>query len=435
MNAKNLKQTMILFVLNTFLIVGIILVANIIGKSVYAAGFEKAVMWSAEWSSLAGAATSKVEGADALFFNPAGLTEGRQREASLNFSPTASKFTGPNTTNNNRQKGEQNISPVSGILYTQKINDKASFGLGTYVAGGSSASYEKVDFSNVSPMLDTLKPDIKSEIQVIEASIGGAYKITKNFSIGASWRASFVNAEMASAEVITHPKFGKMLVATEIKDLKDENYNGYRLGAQYHSNNRKWGVGASYRSNVDFVAEGKATVKVESAMTNMAPVSTQVDNKDAAISNSFPEQYTIGAYKQFGKYTTLLSEYDFTKYSRNEKVKVTGGVNSEIKQNWKDMHNAKLGIVYSGIKNVALRAGYAQTSQVTPSNAARSTFSSPGKGHTIALGSGTSLLKGKLLLDFAGETSFAKGTSTDANLKGEYSSVAYSAHTSLKYNF
>ncbi|MFN8370346.1 MAG: hypothetical protein U0T83_06950 [Bacteriovoracaceae bacterium] len=81
--------------------------ALLIGANTFAAGFEKSVLWSAKWASLAGNAASGVTGADSVYYNPAGLAAGANNELSLNFSPTYSQFKGPIPVSNVQVTGKK----------------------------------------------------------------------------------------------------------------------------------------------------------------------------------------------------------------------------------------------------------------------------------------------------------------------------------------
>src|SRR5436305_1800620 len=89
---------------------------------VFAAGFEKGIMWSGKYSGIGNAAASSVHGAESLYFNPAGLPSGSgMAEVSGNFSPTLPKFTGQlgNTTFSvpvTEQNTGTQFSPVFGVL-------------------------------------------------------------------------------------------------------------------------------------------------------------------------------------------------------------------------------------------------------------------------------------------------------------------------------
>ena len=106
------------------------------------------------------------------------------------------------------------------------------------------------------------------------------------------------------------------------------------------------------------------------------------------------------------------------------------------------MHVARVGAEYTGYA-MPLRFGYAYTSQVTPSDYSRSTFSSPGPGHSFTAGTGM-IVGNNIDLDGALEYSFASGTGHNQNAPAgvaevgtdsDFKSHVYVAHLSAKYHF
>src|SRR5690606_13578256 len=159
----------------------------------------------------------------------------------------------------------------------------------------------------------------------------------------------------------------------------------------------------SYRSQTSFNAKGTATA----VRNTTGGTITNLRLGDTWISNVFPHQISLGAFFKLSDLWKVSPEYSFTNYSENKFLGISGGVASTIAQNWKNQHIGRLGFEYLGM-GIPLRFGYAYTSQVTPSDHARSSFASPGSGHAIAAGSGMSL--GTIDFDFAGEYSFASGS-------------------------
>ena len=66
------------------------------------------------------------------------------------------------------------------------------------------------------------------------------------------------------------------------------------MGAQYNGEDDHWGVGASWRTNVDFTLKGKSSGRV---VTAAAPTTeTALPGTDATAANSFPTQINVGGY-------------------------------------------------------------------------------------------------------------------------------------------
>ena len=268
-----------------------------------ALAYEKVLGWSARWSSLAGAASSAVEGADAIYFNPAGMVNGPSNEWSANFSPTFSEFAGPNTPSNgdgeraDSQTSERGMSPFFGLLYQQKINKKVSVGTGVYAVGGTNVEYKDVDFSNIRlNNIESARETIKSQIKIIEFSLAGAYRYSKNLSFGIAWRIVKASGELQSvgASLTDNPAEGAAVLGISLKDLEDTQYGGYRLGIQYMNDSKKFGAGFSMRNAVDLELEGQSSGFVDLAATPNGK--TALKGGDIKASNSFPYQFSLGFF-------------------------------------------------------------------------------------------------------------------------------------------
>ena len=385
----------------------------------WSAGFEKSVLWSAKWSALGGSSSAAVSGSESVIFNPAGLVNGEGQDISLHVSPTMSQFKGPITQDNVTIDGEETTTYPVGLLYSYKLNDKWSFGAGYYVAAGTQAKYDDVNFGGA------YKPDFLSDIKILELGLSAGYKLNDNWNLGLTYRYSQVEAEY---------KFAAGSSAVELKDLEATDAAGFRLGAQYKADSEDWGLGFSYRSEVAFDAEGTATSIVIAD-------GTRNSLGDTTLSNALPAQYNLDAFYTLNDSWKLYGGLTFTEYSVNKQIDLKGtiaGSVPKITQNWDDQWNYRLATSYHGIENWELRGGYVLTSQVTDSKAASPTFASPGEGHTFVLGAGTHCMDEKLHYDVAVEYSMASGdgeTAPPTSRKGEFSSAGTTVHLSAKYLF
>lgn len=406
--------------------------------SAMAAGFEKTVMWSGEWTGVAGAATGAVEGGDSLFFNPAGLVHGEDKELSFNFSPLFTHVQGAQTENDESIDSEKEMRPVFGFTSKMKINEDFAVGAGLYVSGGSGAGFDNVKYTG----FEAYKPNVMSKVQIVELGLGGAYKIDKNFSVGATYRITMAQADLASA---AKNDAGTALLGLELTDLTGYDYSTFRLGAQYRSDDKSWGLGVNYRSELFIDAEGDAKGKI--SLGGAAPL--DMTGSKATAETYLPQQINIGGFYKYTPKSTIFLEYGWTEYSKNKEIKLggdlslpaaAGGTNvlegNTVVQNWHNMNIIRIGNA-TEIGSGILRVGYAYTSQVTNSDAAAITYSAPGAGHTFAFGGGRKYLGDRLLVDGALEYSYSegRGTKEDVDVSGDYESSGVAAHLSAKYLF
>lgn len=408
----------------------------------HAGGFEKATTWSGHYAAMAGAATSIVNDSEALFFNPAGLSALRGPNVSLNFSPTFSKFEGPVVRNNTALEGNREFSPIFGATAGYGLNEKWGVGLGVYVSGGTKAVFENVDYTSISSNFDNLKPTVKSDLSVVEAALGTGFEVLPGLRLGGAWRVLMVDAELSSATASA-----ASLQSVEIKDLSDTRFNGFKAGIQYSPKDSHWGVGASWRSQVKFIAKGKSSGKIE--LGTVAANAFDLTGGDATVANTFPQQVSGGFFFDVvPQKLRLIAEYTWSQYSKNKDLEISGGLTfpttfpspllagrtsaiPSIAQNWMDQHNARFAGEYRLTDPLALRAGYVLTTAVVPRSAARATFSSPGLGHTITAGAGYRFTD-HLSVNGAGEYSFASGTvNGQGPTEGDYSTNAWVLHAGV----
>lgn len=404
-------------------------VAALVGTNAYAGGFEKNVTWSGKYVGIGGAAVSRVEGSESIYFNPAGLASkrGEHGDVSLNFSPTFAKYKGAfSYATRAQEESDKSFIPVGGVTASYQLIDRLSVGVGYYVSGGTSAVFENVDVGT--PFGFTI-PELKSELALTELAVGLGYEVLPGLRIGAAWRMLNVGGDFFFAANSGNPATSAY---TKIEDIKATKYNGFKVGAQYSNPDKTWGVGATFRNGVTFAADMRRTVF---AVNN----SVAVPAADGTITSTFPWQASIGGNYSLTDAWHLHAEFTHTDYDHNRRIEYTGTNAVAIPLNWKDQQNYKLGVEYTGIENLALRAGYVLTTQVVPNGTANATFSSPGKGHTVALGAGRSFLNEVLDVNVAAEHSWASGDVAQgtypAPVGGEYASSSWAAHLGAAYKF
>jgi len=408
----------------------------------FAAGYEKAAIWSAHSSALGNAVSANISGADALYFNPAGLSNGSQGtgDLSLNFSPTYSQFKGP--INGSTLTSTRTMSPVVAALFSYKLKENFGIGIGYYVSGGTKASYENIAFT--APF--TITPNVSTELAITETAVGFGYKVNPSWSLGAAWRVAMINASLAKPTV-SGSGASAVLVGLSLNDLSATNFNGVKAGVQYHPEGKTWALGLSFRSALSFEATGTTGGTAQAAAAPALPLT--VSSNAVSIKNQFPMQVGLGFFDVCSEKWNWAAEYTWTQYSKNKIIDITGSTtitggssdipvaldSTDITQNWFDQHNLRFGVEYKGIEKIPLRYGYVLTSQVTNRFAAGPTFSSPGLGHTFVLGSGYQI-SDKVKTDLAVEYSKASGKGMDSIL-GEttYSTNAWVVHASLGYTF
>lgn len=408
------------------------------------AGYEKTALWSAKSAGVASAVSASVTGADSLYFNPAGLGSEKGFNLNVHFSPTLSKFKGPISTTT-ALESKQGFLPIGGILASFSPMEKLGIGAGFYIAGGSTVKYEGVDFSSYSATFTTTQT-IESKIQMYEGSIGAGYELIEGLKVGAAWRMTMVNAALSSTIIKPLNAAGthKLMSSAAYADLKQNKFDGFRLGVQYAPKESCWGVGVAYRSKSAFKVKGTSTFTGKSnVLGDITATASTVE-----LESQLPQALNVGGYIDLmDKKLRLLPEYQFIDYGSVRQLVFTGSqvitapvalastnVLPNIDQNWKPQHALRLGAEYSGLDIATLRAGYGINTKVTPTDRARATFVAPGTGHSIIVGAGTTFMEKKLGLDVAADYSFSKGDGVnELGNAGSFSATGMTAHLSLSY--
>jgi len=422
----------------------LILAVALLSSNAHASGFEKAVMWSGKYAGAAGAgAAGGVSGSQSLYFNPAGLASAG--DVSLNYSPTWINVDGSLVTATRVDQSRPGVLPFGGGFVSYG-SGPWGFGMGAYLAGGEKAIYPNVDLTPISNSFTTYTPTLETDLVIVEYSIGGAYEVMPGLKFGAAWRISKATGTLSSIlETTTNTAFSHIV----IRDAKDTRYNGFRLGAMYEDPaNFRWGVGASYRSKVTFDAPGTGTGET---IVIPAPVNsvTAQNVADTRIGVSLPAAYSVGGHYAVNDSFKLLAGIDYVKYSVDDQVYIIGTANGvtipNIALNWSDEWNWRLGVEYSGIHALKLRAGYVRTSQVTNTTNAKATLAPPAGGNTFTIGAGYSVMA-NLDIDGAFEYAHASGdgsmTMPTSSLKELLAGVTtttkanvYGVHTGVTYRF
>lgn len=405
-----------------------IVLGAFMSSAVFAAGFEKNVLWSGKYQGFAGAATSSVNDSQALFFNPAGLgfVEGKG-DVSLNFSPTFSKFSGPVSATQTDKDSKEAFSPLGAATSSYRLSDRFVLGLGAFASGGTNTKYDGINGGGT-----ITSGTAESTLRILDFTLGAAAKVTNEFSLGVAWRVSYVTAELAS---VASPN-----LQLKLKDLKSTDYSSFRVGAQYKTEDL--GIGLNVRTPVKMTLEGDAELSGNAAYNGTY--------SGATVGAEFPFLIALGGDYKIARDWTLYTDVSWANYSANEKLDITassannvvanavlGGVsNGDIKLNWKDQWVARLGTEWRAIENWAFRAGYAFTSRVTSEDYAKATLSPPGNGHTFTIGTGADF--GALSADLALDYSLVSGSGRDlqaGGLSGDYKTTAYAAHLGVTYSY
>ncbi len=443
----------------SFLLISLLL-ASVISSG---AGFEKAVLWGAKYSGVAGVAAPGVKGSDSIYYNPAGLVNSSEfGEFVFNLSQSSSTVKGPVVPSSNvllagptvssftyaekKETSNNGTSIIPGVTYSMKLTDSLSLGLGYYAVGGVKANYEDVDFAPRS-----LKAKVSSDVVITEFATGLGYKVSESFRLGAALRYTMTNASFNSMGYTPSASGVAAITALEVKDIKAAQLDSVRLGAQFDLS-EAIKLGFTLRTETKLNGTGKASGKANACANASctAVVDLNIAEVDAKVETSLPMALGLSTEIKLSEAWKFFGEYVFTQYSKIEKVVVDGTITvgstsadiTDIDLKWKDQHNLKLAGEYAGI-SWPVRFGYVWTSQVSNSEYARASFTPPGAASTYTLGTGHEFQAGSQPMEFnlAVDYTTLSGSASDTpanslnSPKGSYDATALGIHTGLSYKF
>ena len=416
-----------------------VLAACLVGSSAFAAGFEKTIMWGGESAGLAGVAVPNTEGSEALYFNPAGLVSDKQgQDLSFNISPTWTTNKAP-VNNLNEESTSEMFNTPAGLVYGITPNEKWGFGGGVYVAGGSSSKHDGITVGTLSHEFEA-----STDIQLIELALGAGYKVSEKLKVGMAWRVM-----MASASMKTIQRGAGSTTNLELNDMKDTQFTGFKLGAQYQLN-EKTNIGLTYRSEVHFSLDGTYGGAAYTAGPTFA-----IAESDVTAKSALPQAVQLGFKHVLNEKWNLYGQYDWINYSIVNNITIDGALTvtgvgttdnpADMETKWDDQHTVRLGAEYLGW-SLPFRFGYAWATKVSNLDFATATTTPPAAGHLFTVGTGYSFgenfkLNGAIeyVPSYSAEVSAGAdagttGTGTDMR-NGEYSASAYTVHLGLAYNF
>lgn len=415
-----------------------LILISVLSASAFAAGYEKNILWSGRHGGVAGVGAAWSSGAEALYYNPAGLvTEEGKQQATFNLSPTTSLYKAPVVNNDAVIESEREFYAVPALFYSRNMGDKMAVGAGIYVAGGSRVKYTNLDLTSVMSNY-TIREELKSEFAAYEISFGGAYKVMPGLKVGAAYRFGMVSAEFSQLANLG----GGNGLKVSVTDLSGSQH-GFRMGAQYAPEGKPFGLGINYRSPMHLKLKGDIAGSINGSTAGVT------DSGDANLKTIFPQQLSVGGfYDVMPEALRAHAEYVWTNYSRNQFIDVGGSVTIPgpatipltVTQKWRDQHNVRLAGEYLKTK-YPIRAGYVWSSGVENPAIASAIFAAPGVAHTFTVGTG----RGNEKWDFniAGEYIYAERdkANVDAaendvgNRNGRYYTGAYAIHTGVTYKF
>ncbi len=411
-------------------------------QNVHATGYEKTIQWSGRYSSIAGIGVNGV-GAEALYFNPAGLAKGTaDQEFVFNLSPTIPQSKGPITVDNENLTSDTAFTAPYSIFYNYNINPDLGIGVGAYVGAGAISSFDNVSYAGFTSYTKS-----KNALVDQELSLGIGYQVLPGLKIGAALRTLFINAEIAGASVKSLPVAfggGQALTYLDYSNLSDVQL-GYRLGVQY-TPTKDWGLSLAWRSPVYFYASGTAqgTYEIVGNGGGLNGKGNASTDGNVTVSSVFPQQYVLGGFYNLTDIWHLYAAAEYANYTQNQQIHIAGTVKAgalprqgdpDVQQQWTDQYTYRLGAEYAGY-SWPIRFGVIYQTILENNVFAKPVFFAPGNNSTFVVGTGHAIATNLNLdggLEYSTDSASVSGVSATDSKNGTYSTTTYGLHAGLTY--
>jgi len=332
---------------------------------VFAGGFQINEQ-GAKSLGMGGAFVAQADNPEAVYFNPAGITQLEGAQISLGVSSIAPKATFESDSGISTDAKERTFY-IPNFYATLKATDKlsvgfaafANFGLATewpsdwegrYITGGTKAEIVTLTLNpNIAYKLtDKLSLAVGLDIQKLEVTLANKLKLIK----------ADINNDNSEETILLGSDGDSELSA-------DDWAYGYNIAIHY-SITKNWKAGISYRSKIKHeIKDGTADISVPTGTviaSTVIPLGTSTPSmslqKTGSTNLTLPDILYLGTSYKLGKFTF---EFDAqrTGWSSYDKLEVTFEDGSVItkKKDWDDVWAFRFGTQYQVNDMLALRAG------------------------------------------------------------------------------
>ncbi|MCP5421172.1 MAG: outer membrane protein transport protein [Gammaproteobacteria bacterium] len=315
----------------------------------------------------AGQAAAADSGAT-VFFNPAGLTYRKGRQADISLHTLFGKFEFQDNQSTNAIGGQpigrysnDGAEPafIPNLYYTQEINENLTFGVGLTTPYGLLTEYDKHWIGRYNA--------IKSELATTNINPSLGYKINDKLSVGAGLMLQYIEADLTSA--VDFGAIGFLLGIPGVtpstpafdgfNQLTGDDWGlGWNLGLLFEPQPGTR-LGISYRSGVNLNLEGQARITVPDSIASVVPgLSSRREN--ATVDFTSPAILMLGAYHEINERWAIMAGAWWTDWSQFDEIRIKfkdGSPDAVQPENWHDSWRYQLGVSYQYSPQWTLRAG------------------------------------------------------------------------------
>jgi long-chain fatty acid transport protein len=305
---------------------------------------------------------------------------------------------------------KNSVFPTFFIGAGYRLSDRVVVGFAAYAVGGFGTEYSAVAGPPGTPR--------GLSVGSFEVSPAVAFELSKQFSIGVGYRASYVMETLKLT--LPTPPMGAPVDGQA--SLSGASFLGAHVGLYYRPlSTLRFGLG--YRTKTTTNVDGKLTV---------GPITDDWSSKF-----SFPHSFRLGgAYDIIPGKLTVAMDFRYLLHSEsNKEIVIKSSQPDQVQPlNWINSFAVGAGIEYFASPMIPVRAGYVLTQSATPKDHAGLFFLPPGFIHSVHAGFGVKLPN--LDLDLGGYYGFG-GSDVSNSVNGppgHYATKTYVASLSASYH-
>ncbi|RFO96275.1 long-chain fatty acid transporter [Rhodoferax lacus] len=298
------------------------------------------------------------DNASTIFFNPAGMTQLKDREFSGGLAVIAPSFKfSDNGSSVGRLAGTGNGGDAGQTGYVPNAYMSWAINKDLYVGAGFSAPFGlKTEYS--SPWLGAAQA-VSFDVKTYNFNPSVAYRVNDMVSVGAgvSWqRLEAVYKRVVGVGVAGVPGAATAVFpASPLTASISGESTGWNAGVLFNVS-PETKVGASYRSTVNYNLTGDITVTGPSSVLNTAGTS------GAKASLTLPDTFIVSGTRQLSKQWEILGDVAYTGWSSIPKldlVRSSGVIAQTLDTDFRDTWRVAVGANYRYSDAMVLKFGFA----------------------------------------------------------------------------
>jgi len=427
--------------LKVFIVIGFISLVG--GRFGHASGSGGVRIYGADSEAMgkAGAFVAEADNASAVYYNPAGLTQLKESQASFSL-PWLNVFVDHTNASGVETQMRRTSVPLPSMYYTHNFGlDRMNFGVGARPNYGAGTDWAPDSFSGYVAT--------KTDMENLDYLITGAMQVTDNLSFG-------IGFDVVDAKLSQNKNLNQLPGSDAQAQLKFSDVAwSYSLSTLYKFNEQHQ-IGLQYKSQPDMKLEGKTYLHglSDAGATPLATIfGGSTYSTDVEWDVDLPQSLVLGYSYQPNDQWRVNLDVEWTDWSVIEQEVINFPSESDATRltvldaatrlplDWHGSFAYSLGTEYQYNEQTRLRAGYFFHESPIPEENFN-TFLPDSQSHGVSLGFGYDI-NDSMVLDLAWNGVFFKdrkidnavGASSGASIDGTYEEYMNIAYAGFTYKF